>query len=56
MPYFQRASSRSPVAAPVGDVEGRIGEDVIGPQVRQFVLVKAALGVPPDIGVDAAHR
>src|SRR5690606_32745104 len=43
------------VAAPVGDVEGRVGEDVVEAQVAQFVLVEAALVVPADIGVDAAH-
>ena len=44
-----------PVAAPVGDVERRIGEDVVEAQVLQFVLVEAALVVPADVGVDAAH-
>ena len=30
-----------PVAAPVGDVEGRIGEDVVGAQVRVTVVLEA---------------
>ena len=45
-----------PFAAPVGDVERRIGEDIIEPQVFQLVLVEAALVVPSDVGVDAANR
>ena len=43
------------VAAPVGDVEGRVGEDVVEAQVAQLVLVEAAFVVPADVGVDAAH-
>ncbi len=45
-----------PVAAPVGDIEGRVGKNEVGPEVRQFVLVECALVVPADIGIDAAHR
>ena len=45
-----------PLAAPVRHVERRIGEDVVEAQVLQFVLVEAALVVPADVGVDAAHR
>ena len=33
MPYFQRLSSRKPLAAPIAHVEGRVGEDKIGFQV-----------------------
>ena len=43
------------LAAPVGDVEGGIGEDEVGLQVREGVLVEAALVVPADVGVDAPH-
>ena len=43
------------VAAPVGDIEGRVGEDVVGLEVAQFVLVEAALVVPSNVGVDPAH-
>jgi len=44
-------------AAPVRDVERRIGEDEIELLVAPFVLVEAALVVPGDAaGVDAAHR
>src|SRR3954470_12149399 len=45
-----------PLAAPVRDVERRGGEDVIEAPVLQFVAVKAALVIPADIGIDAAHR
>src|SRR5690554_567587 len=43
------------VTAPVGDIKRRVGENVIEAQVTQFVLVEAALVVPANIGVDAAH-
>jgi hypothetical protein len=42
-------------AAPVGDVERRVGEDVVETQVAQFVLVEATFVVPANVGVDAAH-
>src|ERR1700682_5731682 len=45
-----------PLPAPVRDVERRIGEDEIEALVLQFVTVKAALIVPADVGVNAAHR
>ncbi len=45
-----------PVAAPVRHIERRIGEHVIGAQVRQFVAVEAAVAVPTDVGIDPAHR
>ena len=39
------------LAAPVGDVEGRVGQDVVGPQVRVAVIVKTvAVG---DLPLDA---
>src|SRR5690606_30090379 len=43
------------VAAPVGDIKRRVGENIIKAQVAQLVLVEAAFVVPADIGVDAAH-
>src|SRR5690606_4670569 len=43
------------VTAPVGDIKRRVGENVIEAQVAQLVLVEAALVVPANIGVDAAH-
>src|SRR5690625_4587303 len=43
------------VTAPVGNIKRRIGENIIKAQVAQLVLVEAALVVPADIGVDAAH-
>ena len=43
-----------PVAAPVGDVEGRIGEDVVGPQVGVAVVVEAVAVLDP--ALDAADR
>ena len=43
-----------PLAAPVGDVEGRIGQDVVGPQVGVAVVVEAvAVG---DLALDAPDR
>ena len=45
------------LAAPIRDVERRIGEDEVEALVAPFVLVKAAFVVPGDAaGVDAAHR
>src|SRR5690606_31198549 len=52
------------LAAPVGDVERRVGEDEVGLHGsavastlgRELVLVETALVVPEDPGVDAAHR
>src|SRR5258708_20358558 len=44
-----------PVASPVRHVERWVSEDVVKSSVLQFVLVEAALVVPPDVGVDAAH-
>ena len=43
------------LAAPVGDVEGRVGEDGVGLEVGERVLVEAAFAVPADVAVDAAH-
>ena len=37
-PYCQRLSSGQPLAAPVGDVEGRIGEDEVGLEVGVAVV------------------
>ena len=45
-----------PIATPIGDVERRIGEDEVGLEVLQLVLVEATLVVPADVGVDTAHR
>ena len=51
-PYFQRLSSLQALAAPVADVEGRIGEDEVGLQVGVAVVVEGvAVG---DLAVDAA--
>src|SRR5690606_5680357 len=44
------------LAAPVGDVERRVGEDEVELEVAQLVLVEAAFVVPADVGIDAAHR
>ena len=42
-----------PIAAPIGDIEGRIGEDEVGLQVRVAVVVEAvAVG---DLSLDAAN-
>ena len=39
-----------PLAAPVGDVEGRVGQDVVGPQVGVLIVVEAvAVG---NLGLD----
>ena len=35
--------------APVRDVEGRIRQHMVGPQIRVGVFVKAALVVPGDV-------
>jgi len=43
------------LAAPVGDVERRVGEDVVEAQIGEFVLVETSLVVPADVGVDAAY-
>ena len=52
-PYCQRLSSSvQPLAAPVGDVERRIGEDEVGLEVGVAVVVEAvAVG---DLAFDAA--
>ena len=43
-----------PLAAPVGDVEGRVGQDVVGPQVGVLIVVEAvAVG---NLGLDAPDR
>ena len=41
-----------PLAAPVGDVEGRIGEDEVGPEVGVAVVVEGV--AVTDLTVDAA--
>ncbi len=45
-----------PVAAPVADVEGRVGEDVVGPQVGMQVVVERVGVVPAEVGLDTANR
>ena len=42
------------LSAPVGDVEGRIGEDVVGPQVGVPVVVEAVAVL--DLAHDATYR
>jgi len=42
------------VAAPVGDIEGWIGENEVKLLVAELVLVEGALVVPLDVGVDPA--
>lgn len=39
----------------VGDMEWGTGENVVSFEIAQLVLMEAALIVPADIGVDAAH-
>ena len=48
-----RASAQA-VAAPIGDVEGWVGEDVVGLQVRVAVIVKTVALF--DLPLDAANR
>ena len=43
-----------PFAAPVGDVEGRIGQDVVGPQVGMAVVMEAVAVL--DLALDAPDR
>ena len=51
-PYCQRLIHQQQIAAPVADVEGRIGQDVVGLEVGEAVVVEAvAVG---DLAVDAA--
>ena len=51
-PYFQRLSSLQALAAPVADVERRVGEDEVGLEVGVPVVVEGvAVG---DLAVDAA--
>jgi hypothetical protein len=52
------AIGHPPAAAPrpVGIVEWRIRQHEVGPQILELVAVEAALVVPADIRVDAAHR
>ena len=54
MPYFQRWSSFKQVAAPVAVVEGRVGQDVVGLEVRVQVAVEAVGVLLAEVGVDAA--
>jgi hypothetical protein len=42
------------LAAPVGEIERRIGEDEVGAEVRVEVAVEAVLIVGAEVGVDAA--
>src|SRR5260221_2026373 len=55
MPNFQRASSRRRSAAPVADVEGRIGQDVVGREVFVQVAMKTVDGLDSVISLDAAN-
>jgi hypothetical protein len=41
------------IAGPVGDVEGRISEDVVEAFVGESVADQRAFGVPADVGEDA---
>ena len=43
-----------PFAVPLGDIEGRVGEDVIGAEVGEAVVVERIAAL--DLGVDAADR
>ena len=43
------------IPTPVGHIEGWVGQNIVGLQVAQFVLVKTALVVPANIGVDSPH-
>ena len=54
MPYFQRLSSLQQLAAPVAVVERRIGQDVVGLEVRVQVAVEAVGVLRPEVAVDAA--
>ena len=55
VPNFQRASSRSRSPPQSEMLKGGLARMKSNAQVRQFVLVEAALVVPADVGVDAAH-
>jgi len=41
--------------SPIGHIEGRIGEDEVGLEVRKSAAMEAALVVPGDLGVNALH-
>ena len=53
-PCCHRFVVPQPLAAPVGDVEGRVGEDVVGPQVGVAVVVETVAVL--DLGLDAPDR
>ena len=43
------------IASPIRVVEGWIGKDEVKAEILQFIFVKAAFVVPPDVSVDPAH-
>ena len=43
------------IPAPIGHIEGWVGQNIVGLQVAQFVLVKTSLVVPANVGVDSPH-
>ena len=43
------------VTAPIGNVEGRIGEDVVRPQIGMQVFVESIRRFRPQVGLDAAN-
>jgi len=42
------------LATPLGDVERRVGEDEVSPQVRVEVIAERVPPLGPEVGVDAA--
>ena len=45
-----------PLAAPLADVERRVGEDEVGAQVRVHVVMKRVAPLRAEVGLDSAQR
>jgi hypothetical protein len=56
LPNRQRASFSQKLAGPVGDVERRIGQDVIGLEVGVQVAEKCVGGLRAEVGLDRVDR